>query len=295
MPTDGGVREGLVAIDDTRLFVEERGPATAPAVIVLHGAGADHHEFGDYLDPLTDRHRLLLVDQRSHGRSDRTPPGTWTIERMAQDVIMLARALRLERYAVLGHAFGAFVALQNAVDFPGMAARTIVSAGVPSMRFVRASVRRELAALRPAALRARVAAAWEREAEARTSGDVAALLRDQWPFRFADPDDPRIEEYVVRSAGVRYDPEVMRRFAATGRGGIEVLERLGEVASPVLVVSGRRDRICPVAAGEAIAEGVPEGRLVVLERSGHMAFVEEQAAWSEAVRSFLEAGAPSPR
>ena len=36
---------------------------------------------------------------------------------------MLARALRLERYAVLGHSYGAFVALQNAVDFPGQAAR----------------------------------------------------------------------------------------------------------------------------------------------------------------------------
>jgi pimeloyl-ACP methyl ester carboxylesterase len=57
----------LVRLDDTSLFVEERG--AGPAVIVLHGGpGLDHHEFADYLDPLADGFRLLLVDQRSQGR-----------------------------------------------------------------------------------------------------------------------------------------------------------------------------------------------------------------------------------
>ncbi len=82
----------LVRIDDTSLFVVERG--SGYPVIVLHGGpGLDHHEFADYLDPLTDEFRLLLVDQRANGRSERPPESTWTLERMAQDVIMLARAM----------------------------------------------------------------------------------------------------------------------------------------------------------------------------------------------------------
>ncbi len=82
----------LVRIDDTSLFVVERG--SGHPVIVLHGGpGLDHHEFADYLDPLTDEFRLLLVDQRANGRSERPPESTWTLERMAQDVIMLARAM----------------------------------------------------------------------------------------------------------------------------------------------------------------------------------------------------------
>ena len=259
-------------------------------MIVLHGGpGMDHHEFGDYLDPLADRHRLLLVDQRSQGRSDRTPERTWTLERMAQDVVMLARSMQLRRYAVLGHSFGAFVALQSAVDFPGMAARTIVSAGVPSMRFVRVTVERELAAFAPPELREQVVASWEREAEATTSEDVASILRDQWPFQFADPKDPRIDDYVGRTSGARYDAGVLRHFADTGYGGIEVEDRLADVVSPVLVLAGRHDRTCPPAAATAIADGVPDGRLRVFERSGHMAFVEEQEAWLREVRTFLEA------
>jgi proline iminopeptidase len=279
----------LVAIDDTRLFVVERG--NGHPVIVLHGGpGMDHHEFGDYLDPLADAFRLLLVDQRSQGRSDRAPAHTWTLERMAQDVIMLARAMGLERYAVLGHSFGAFVALQNAVDFPGMAAQTIVSSGVPSMTYLKA-VERHLLAFGPIELREQVIRSWEREAHARTPEDVASILLDQWPFQFADPTDARIGEYVRRSAGGVFDAGVLRHFASSGYGGIEVRDRLGEVASPVLVLAGRHDRTCGVDAAEAIAAGIPGAELVVFERSGHMAFVEEQSSWLETVRRFLAAQA----
>ena len=84
-----------VEIDDTRLWVEERGGGE-PLFILHGGPGLDHRMFGDYLDALGDRHRLLLVDQRSQGRSDRTPPDTWTLARLARDVSELARALDLE-------------------------------------------------------------------------------------------------------------------------------------------------------------------------------------------------------
>lgn len=262
-----------VQIDDTRLFVVERGEGFP--VLVLHGGpGLDHHEFGDYLDPLGDRYRLILVDQRSQGLSDRTPEHTWTLERMAQDVIMLARALCLHRYAVLGHSFGGFVALQNAVDCPGQAAATIVSGGVPSMRYLDA-VEANLKQFDPEELREQVAASWEREATAKTVEDVEAIIRDQWPFHFADPRDPRIEEYVSRSAGV-YSPDVLRH-GARDAGGIEVEDRLGEVPQPVLVMTGRHDRACTADAAEAIARGLPDSELVIFETSGHMTFVEENA------------------
>src|SRR5215470_14234191 len=92
----------LVDVADTRLFVAERGAPEAFPLIVLHGGpGLDHHMFGDYLDPITasGRYRLLLVDERAQGRSDRSaPPGTWTIERMAADVTDLAHALSLSSY-----------------------------------------------------------------------------------------------------------------------------------------------------------------------------------------------------
>jgi proline-specific peptidase len=276
----------LVAIDDTDLFVVERG-AGYPVIVLHGGPGLDHHEFADYLDPLTDEFRLLLTDLRANGRSGRPPESTWTLERMAQDVIMLARALHLDRYAVLGHSFGAFVALQNAVDYPGMAAQTIVSSGVPSMKFLEV-VEANLNAFEPVELREQVIASWRREATVSTPEESAQLMADQFPFHFADPRDPRIADYLVRTKDTVYAPEVLRLFSANGYGGIEVQDRLSEVSSPVLVTTGRHDRTCTVEAARAIADGVPNAELRIFEQSGHMTFVEEPDLYNAIVRSFLQ-------
>ena len=275
----------LVSVGDTRLNVVERGGGFP--LIVLHGGpGLDHRMFGDYLDALTGEVRLLLVDQRAQGRSERPPEETWTLERMAADVDALARSLELERYAVLGHSYGAFVALQNAVDFPGAAERTIVSSGLPSARFL-GNVQTALAEFEPVELRDRVTASWEHEKRVRTPAEVGALLHDQLPFHFRDPRDPAIAEFERRTAGAVYSPEVLRYFANEDYGGIEVEERLGAISQPVLVLVGRYDRTCQLAGADAIAAGIPNAELVVFERSGHMTYVEENERYVDVVRDFL--------
>jgi proline iminopeptidase len=70
----------------------------------------------------------------------------------AADVSALAAVLGEKCYAVLGHTFGAFVALQHAVDAPGAAVATIVFSGVPSGRRLEL-VDQNLAAFEPAGLR----------------------------------------------------------------------------------------------------------------------------------------------
>ena len=278
----------LVDVGDTRLYVDERGAPDAFPLLVFHGGpGLDHHEFGDYLDPVCDDGvRLLLLDQRAQGRSEPTPPDTWTLERMAQDVIMLALALKLGRYAVLGHSYGAFVALQNAVDYPGQAVATVVSGGVASVRDLE-GVADALGSFEPAELREQVAYSWERESSVMTSEEVARLLHDQLPFHFRDPNDPRIAEYERRSAGAVYAPEVLRHFATAEYGGIDLKDRLPEVTQPVLVLAGRYDRVCPAEASERMARLLPRAELHVFEESAHMTFVEEPERYLKVVGGFL--------
>jgi len=282
-PVEGG---RLVDVGDTRLHVVERG-AGELALLVLHGGpGLDHTMFGSSLDSLGDVCRLLLVDQRSQGRSDRTPDG-WSIAQMARDVAALALSLDVRRYVVLGHSFGAFVALQHAVDFPARPAGTIVSSGVPAVKYLNAHVEHSLATFEPLELREQVTASWERETQARTQEDAAQIIRDQLPFHFADPRDPRIEEVLEAMSEAVYSPEVLSHFADLGYGGIEVEDRLATISHPVRVLVGRHDRACSVEAAEAIAAGAPAARLVVFEESGHMAFVEENDAYTGAIREFM--------
>jgi pimeloyl-ACP methyl ester carboxylesterase len=276
----------LVDVGDTRLHVEERGAGDI-ALIALHGGpGLDHTMFGAWLDPEGDEYRLLLVDERAQGRSDPAPPETWTLERHARDVDALATALDLERYVVLGHSFGAFVALQHAVDFAGRPTGTVVSCGLPSERFLD-HVEQQLAAFEPVELREQVTSSWAREAHARTPEEVGELLGDQLPFHFANPRDPRIDDMRAAMANARFAPDVLRAAATDGYGHIEVEDRLGGVSHPVLVLAGRHDRTCSVRGAEATAAGIPGAELVVFEHSGHMTFVEEPGAYRAAVRQFL--------
>lgn len=275
-----------VDVGDTRLHVVERGEGFP--VLVLHGGpGLDHRCFGDYLDPLGDAYRLVFVDQRAQGRSDPAPRETWTLRQMARDVTALAEALGHGSYAVYGHSFGAFVALQHAVDFTGEPAGTIVSSGLPSDRYL-ADLGNRLAAFEPVELRERVTASWEREQSVETAEELEALLVDQLPWHFADPRDPRAADYAARTAGAVLSPEVIRHFAVAGYGGIDVEDRLGGITHPLLVLAGRHDRTCPPEAAEVVAHGVEGAELRVFEHSGHMTFVEEQAEYLATVRDFLD-------
>ncbi|MBV9094670.1 MAG: alpha/beta fold hydrolase [Streptosporangiaceae bacterium] len=294
LPVRGGAAMGrLVEVTDTKLYVEERGEPSGFPLLVFHGGpGLDHTMFGDYLDPLTEdgRYRLVLADERACGRSDRAAPrGTWTLGRMAEDVSDLAASLGVrDRYATLGHSYGAFVVLQHAVDHPGQPRGTIVSAGIAAARWL-GEVGRQLAAFEPAHLREQVTSSWARETEVATEEEAAALLVDQMPFHFRDPQGAALAEYLRRTAGLgRYAPEVIRHFAAQDYGGIDVEDRLGEVTHPVLVLAGRHDRACAVGASQDMARRLPDAQLVVFENAAHMTFAEEQDHYLAAVRQFLD-------
>ncbi len=283
----------LVEVADTKLYVEERGEPQAFPLLVFHGGpGLDHTMFGDYLDPLTDggRYRLVLVDERACGRSDRSAPQeTWTLKQMAQDVCDLAANLGVaDAYATLGHSYGAFLVLQHAVDHPGEPRGSIVSAGMASARWLD-EINRQLAAFEPIDLREQVTSSWARETKVQSEDEASTLLDDQLPFHFREPRGAALEEYRRRTAGLaRYAPDVIRHFSTQDYGGIDVEHRLAEVTHPVLVLAGRHDRTCAVGASEDMAPRLPNAQLVVMENSAHMMFAEEQNRYLDTISQFLD-------
>src|SRR5919206_119610 len=99
-------------------------------VIVLHGGpGMDHTMFRPYLDPLGEDFRVVYVDERGQGRSDRVDPQTLSLDVFARDVDLLAEALELEHFALLGHSFGAIIATYHATELETAAAYVISGGG----------------------------------------------------------------------------------------------------------------------------------------------------------------------
>ncbi len=263
--------------DGYRLFVEEVGSGF-PLVVLHGGPGMDHTMFRPWLDPLGDEFRLLYVDERGQGRSDRVDPATLSLEVFARDVDLLADALALNEYALLGHSFGAIVTTWHATSL-GTAAAYVISGGAESSDALMADVNASFETLGDP--RAAIEASWEREKTVATEEEAAQLLADQSPFHFHREPPPGV------FSATRYSPDVLRHFANAGYGEFDFRDALGGVTRPTLVVVGDHDLTTTPRAARVLHKGIPGSELAVIANAGHMSFVEEQDAFLTAVRAFL--------
>jgi proline iminopeptidase len=263
--------------DGYNLNVEEVG--SGPALIVLHGGpGLDHSMFRPYLDALGDEFRLLYVDERGQGRSQRVDPQTLSLEVFARDVDQLAEALELDSFALLGHSFGAIITTLHATEL-GTATAYVISGGGDSSEALEADVEASLAAF--GADGQVIADSWEQEKTVETEEQLKQLLRDQLPFHFHGEPPPGYGEETVGS------PEVLRYFANIGYGEFDYRPKLMDVRKPTFVMVGEYDRTTTPRAARVLHEGIPGSELHIVRDSGHMSFVEQSDDYLAAVRTFL--------
>jgi proline iminopeptidase len=268
----------LVALPDGyNINVEEVGSGFP--LIVLHGGpGLDHSMFRPYLDSLGDEFRLLYVDERGQGRSERVDPTTLSLEVFARDVDLVADALELDGFALVGHSFGAIIATYRATEL-STAAAYVISGGGDASGALDADVEASLDALGNG--RETIAASWEAEKTVETEEQLKQLLRDQMPFHFHGEPPPGYAEETVGS------PEVLRYFANIGYGAFDYRPKLRSVRKPTLIVVGEHDRTTTPRAARVLHEGIPNSELVVIPDAGHMSFVEKSEPYLTAVRRFL--------
>jgi proline-specific peptidase len=274
-----------ITVDGARLFYLPVGSPRNPPLILLHGGpGLDHSELHPWLDALASDFYLIYVDQRGQGRSERVDPATLSLSRFAADVSALARALDLPRYALLGHSFGAMVAIVHAVEQRD-ATHYVISGGTASFTKTGAEVEANLAQFEPIALREQVTRSWAMEPTVTTQEQFAELMRLQMPFHFATVESDAYRRFMASDPTV-YSPEVLAYFSAN-EYAMEYEDRLPGVTQPMLVVTGQYDRTCTPRAARDIAARVPGAELVILPDAGHMTHVEQPSLFLAAVRDFF--------
>jgi proline iminopeptidase len=269
--------------DGVSLFVEELGDGF-PLVVLHGGPGMDHSMFRPYLDPLSDEFRVLYVDERGQGRSDRVDPASLSLEVFARDVDLLAESLELERFALLGHSFGAIISTWDAINL-GTADAYVLSGGGDSIEKLTADVAASLEAMGEAGVP--IAQSWEDEKTVRTEEELHDLVRVQMPFQFAGKPPVGYGEDMIVT------PDVLRHFSNAGYGDFDYTPDLGRVTRPTLVVVGEEDRTTTTRAASVLHEGIEGSELVVIPGVGHMSFVEAQDAYLDAVRNFLRRSSDS--
>jgi proline iminopeptidase len=263
--------------DGVSLFVHEVGDGFP--VIVLHGGpGLDHTHMSPALDALGDEFRLLYVDERGQGRSERVDPESLSLDVFANDVDLLADALGLDEFALLGHSFGAIVATSHAIE-NGTAAGYVISGGGDSSDQLLLDVEASLEAMGEGA--DAIADSWEQEKTVETEDELKRLLDTQMPFHFHGDVPPELNERMVGS------PEVLRHFANQGYGNFDYVPQLGRISKPTLVIVGEYDRTTTPRASRVLHEGIPASELAIVPEAGHMSFVEQPEAYLGPVRHFL--------
>jgi pimeloyl-ACP methyl ester carboxylesterase len=94
--------------------VEEGAGADAPPLVFVHGWCCNHGHFAPQREHFSRRHRVVSLDLRGHGQSEAPPPGPYTIEAFADDLVRLCDDLKLAAPVLVGHSMGARIVVTAA-------------------------------------------------------------------------------------------------------------------------------------------------------------------------------------
>jgi len=272
-----------LSVDGAMIFCESVGEG-APCVCLHGGPGTDASGLARTLAPLAGELglRLIFYDHRGHGRSEWVPVEQCTQDQLVSDVEGVRRALGLGPVHVLGISWGGFLGLMYAARHPD-SIRTLAVVGASAsrdfMRRAEDNARRRATAEQWAAYRALWDGSLSDDASFRRAFDTIR------PLYFFDP--ARAVENSAARAGIRYRLAVRKFIIEHEYATYDCRAELARIACPSLVMVGRHDWICPMDQGEEIARLVPGAELAVFEHSGHSPQIEERAAFTRRLATFL--------
>ena len=236
-------------------------------VVLVNSLGAVREMWNPQVEALSAHFKVVRFDTRGHGATQ-SPPGKWTVDDLADDVVDLLDGLGIERAHLVGISLGGATAMRLSVRDPERVGRLAVVSAAP---------------------RFGTPESWrERAAAVRESGTAA--LADATMTRWFSP-------------GFRAErPEVVARFReAFGACDTEgyaaccgVLERLDlgdqieRIAAPTLVVGGGDDPSTTADDARALAARIPGARVQVLDQARHLLTAEVPDQFNAALLDFLQ-------
>jgi proline iminopeptidase len=299
-PTVYPQQEGFVDAHGVLIYYVAIGQGS-PLVVVHGGPGASHDYFLPWLLPMARTHRLIFIDERGSGRSQRLEDANlYTVEAMVEDVEDVRQALHLGKISLLGHSYGGVLAQAYALKYQQNLSHLILNSTFPSTRQMNEVLASEKAQMPPSKLKR-----LNELEQAGLFGKGEAWERGRYPVEYSNLAwGPGYFPFLY---GARpdssYDPatgqapsnwELYRamwgsdgEFVIDGNlKSVEYVDRLATIHVPTLVLVGDHDECAPSLSKE-MHEKIAGAQLVVLPNSGHMNFVDQPEMWHEAVEGFL--------
>ena len=236
-------------------------------LLLLHGLGSCAEDWELQLPAFARHFQVVAADMRGHGRSDK-PPGPYSVPQMAGDVLGLLDALEIESTHIVGLSMGGMVAFQLVVSRPERVRSLVIVNSAPALvprtagEWLRVQQRLALARLFP---------------PARSGQFLSQRL-------FPKPEQEEMRQQLIE----RWARNDRRAYLASMRAlvGWSVMDQIGVIRQPVLVISGDRD-YTPVESKRAYVTRLPNARLMVIEDSGHATPIDQSERFNAGVLDFL--------
>ncbi|MFW0795766.1 3-oxoadipate enol-lactonase [Gordonia sp. CPCC 205515] len=243
------------------------GREDAPAVVFSNSLGSTHRMWDAQLAAFSERFRVVRYDTRGHGESP-VPQGPYTIDDLADDVIALLDRLGIEKAHIVGLSLGGATAQRLAIRNPDR----VRNVGVlcTAAQFPPASAWTDRAAT----------------VRAEGTGAVAEAVVQRWftaEYLEQNPESRKYHEDMVASTPAEGYASCCEVLAE-----MDLRADLGSIGAPVLAIAGTDDPATPPERLAAIAEAVPNGRLLVVEHSAHLANHEQPQIITPALIEHLE-------
>jgi pimeloyl-ACP methyl ester carboxylesterase len=281
-----------VNIDGQTHYRDYGGPTDGPLIVCIHGLGGSSLNWDLIAGHLTDTCRVVALDLPGHGltqagrRSTSVHANQHLIHRFLTEVTGSPAVL-------MGNSMGGLLAVVQATSAPTTTAGVVLIApALPTAGIMVGDLRMilEFAVLATPGLGAMILGLWTRLASA--EAQVARTLR------IVTDDPTRLPREVMEAAIAQ--AEVRRQFSGTARHVVEAarsvvlmsqsrnyVRRLRELATPVLLIHGGRDRVVSARSAQAAAARRPEWTFHLIEDVGHVPQLEQPEATAATILQWL--------
>lgn len=256
----------FVTIDKARLYYRLEGNDDRPVLVFSHSLGADNGMWDLQVADLLPFFRILRYDTRGHGGSS-VPEGEYTMEHLGRDVLAIADALEIDKFAYCGLSIGGMSGQWLAANAPDRITHLVLANTSPLMSPSSAMETRRLAVL---------------------SGGTAAVV------------DVVMQRFFSKETWDRKDPRaasVRSTFLSTDRFGyagccaairdMNHAHLLGKIQAPTLVIVGDLDVSTPWQGhGEVLAREIKNAHVLRL-RAAHLSNLERPRSFNAALLDFL--------
>jgi len=284
--------DGYVPVPGAQIYFRELGSGR-PLVILHGGPDFNHNYLLPDLDRLSRSFRLIYYDQRGRGRSSPgVSPEAVDIVSEVDDLDRLRQHFGLDTIALLGHSWGALLAMEYATRHPNHVSHLILMNTAPASHADLTRFREHRQAADATSL-----TKMQRISNTRqyVNGDIEAdaeYYREHFRGTLRSSDQL---EVVVGRLRSHFTPEDIvkaraiedRLYAQTWLSReYNLLARLRKLKTPTLVIHGDHDFI-PLECARNVADAVSGSRLVVLSECGHFAYLERPDEFLHATNNFL--------